>query len=106
MPHARLSDPTTSVDAANSVNNIPDTRETIHILLINSMTDEELVVCYNKAVAQKLAPLASPSGIRTRRSELVSAGRVVNTGQKRKLASGRNAIVWKAVYDVLIRSHP
>jgi len=64
------------------------------------MTDEELFVCYNKAVAQRLAPLASPSGVRSRRAELVALGFVEDTGLKRKLVSGRNATVWKAVSNV------
>lgn len=38
----------------------------------------------------------SPSGIRTRRAELVDLGAVEDTGLRQKLASGRMAIVWRA----------
>ena len=100
MPHARISDPQTSVDAANSVKDITRTQSAIRALLINSMTDEELFVCYSKAVIQGLAPLASPSGVRSRRAELVILGLVEDTGARRKLVSGRKAIVWKTVRNV------
>jgi len=64
------------------------------------MTDEELFTCYTKAVAAGLAPIASPSGVRSRRAELVVLGLVEDTGTKRKLVSGRNAIVWKQIANV------
>ena len=97
MPHARLSDPQTSVEAAKSVKHVTSTQSAIRSLLVNEMTDEELFVAYSKAVTKGLAPLASPSGVRSRRAELVVLGLVEDTGRKRKLASGRNAIVWKTV---------
>jgi len=100
MPHARLSDPQTSQDAANSVQNITATQRTIYNLLINSMTDEELYTSYGKAVIAGLAPMASPSGVRSRRAELVVLGLVEDTGSRRKLVSGRNAIVWKQTPNV------
>jgi hypothetical protein len=100
MPHARLSDPQTSQDAANSVQNITATQRTIYNLLINSMTDEELYTSYGKAVIAGLAPMASPSGVRSRRAELVVLGLVEDTGLRRKLVSGRNAIVWKQTPNV------
>jgi hypothetical protein len=100
MPHARLSDPQTSQDAAKSVKNITATQRTIHNLLINSMTDEELYVSYSKAVIAGLAPMASPSGVRSRRAELVVLGLVEDTGTRRKLVSGRKAIVWKQTRNV------
>jgi hypothetical protein len=36
---------------------------------------------------------------RPRRTELVSSGRVVNSGWTRRTRSGRLAVVWKAVVD-------
>jgi hypothetical protein len=39
----------------------------------------------------------SPSGIRTRRSELWDRGLVTDTGQRNTAPSGRREIVWAAV---------
>jgi len=64
------------------------------------MTDEELYTSYGKAVIAGLAPMASPSGVRSRRAELVVLGLVEDTGLRRKLVSGRNAIVWKQTPNV------
>lgn len=41
----------------------------------------------------------TPSGIRTRRSELVEMGLVEDTGIRVRLATGRLANVWKAVHE-------
>lgn len=59
------------------------------------MVDDELVRYYNSLVRYGEAPRASLSGIKTRRKELVVRGLVIDTGQRQKLASGRNAIVWR-----------
>ena len=96
MPHARRTDPQTSAEAAGSVRNITKTQQAILSLLINSSTDDELFVAYSKMVVAGLAPMASPSGVRSRRAELVMLGMVKDTGMKRKTVSGRNSIVWKA----------
>ena len=37
---------------------------------------------------------ASDSGIRSRRSELAATGLVIDTGDRKKMASGRMSIVW------------
>lgn len=42
-------------------------------------------------------PRASESGIRTRRSELVKRGMIVDTGKRVTLDSGRQAKVWAIV---------
>jgi hypothetical protein len=39
--------------------------------------------------------MASPSGIRSRRSELVYSHLIADSRARRKLRSGRNAIVWQ-----------
>lgn len=91
MAHARNTDPNTSHEAAASVNNITATQEFIlEMLDRHPMTDVSLVE-YFKAVP---GPRASESGIRSRRAELVAAGRVVDSGERVKLASGRRAIIW------------
>lgn len=93
---ARRTDPETSHQAAASVDNISDTQKVIHHLLRTPMTDVELVEAFYKAVNRNVL-WASESGIRSRRAELVEKGLVADSGQRQKLASGRYAIVWKAL---------
>ena len=94
MPHARLTDPSTSHAAASSVQNITETQQAIlQLLTLHPMTDQELVTWYQN---QLIAPRASESGIRSRRAELVEQGLVKDTGERKKLASGRSAVVWTA----------
>jgi hypothetical protein len=38
--------------------------------------------------------IVTESGVRSRRSELVQVGLVRDTGERVRLATGRNAIVW------------
>ena len=56
-----------------------------------SLTDEQLVSVYGQMddVADQ-----SDSGLRTRRSELVKMGLLCDTGQTRRIRSGRMAVVW------------
>jgi hypothetical protein len=95
-PAARLFDPATSHAAARSVNRdrLRDTQRAILTMLVmrGGMTDEEIA----KAWAANMSEQVSPSGLRTRRSELVNTGRVKDSGERRKLATGRSAIVWVA----------
>lgn len=94
--HARSTDPETSHAAASSVTR--DTRSETQRALVRllrrygPMTDAEIAERYY--IATKHAPACSPSGLRTRRSELVRDGHVVDTGKRRTLTSGRKAIVW------------
>jgi len=94
---ARKSDPITSHEAANSVDEFKatETQTAILNLLKHSMTDQDLVFAYQVAVIRDEAPRASESGIRSRRAELVDRKLVVPVGYK-KLESGRRAIVWEA----------
>ena len=94
MPKARHTDPVTSHDAAKSVRNLTATQQRIVNLLRFPMTDEELIDSFFVA-ADISGGYASPSGIRSRRAELVFRGVVVDTGERVKLRSGRHAIVWK-----------
>ncbi|QEA10828.1 hypothetical protein [Mycobacterium phage Weirdo19] len=96
---ARTSDPETSHAAAGSLT--PDRiRASQQAVLVElgrhrfGLTDHELVEAYTDAAEVGRVPMQSPSGIRSRRHELVDAGLVVDTGARIKLASGRNAIVW------------
>lgn len=95
MPHARKTDPHTSHEAATSVKNLTLTQQAILGLLAYPLCDEELVEHYQLRFHCGLAPMASESGIRSRRHELAERGLVKAVGET-KTASGRKALVWKA----------
>jgi hypothetical protein len=95
MSNARRTDPETSHEAAASVKNKATTANTILWLLQSPMTDIELVNAYNAIAANGGTVRASESGIRTSRNKLWKEGKVVDTGQRSKTPSGRNAIVWQ-----------
>lgn len=96
MASWRLSDPVTSLLAAKSVS-----EETISIakkrilemLRAKPQTDEELFNRYSEFVHSFGDSLMSPSGLRSRRSELERAGLVRAVGFS-KTRSGRKCIVW------------
>jgi hypothetical protein len=93
-PRARNTDPTTSHQAAASV--ATDTLTRTQALILEALrahgplTDEQL--CHRIAKVERKP--VSVSGVRTRRSELVTASRVIDTGERRQTATGRQAIVW------------
>lgn len=93
-PRARRTDPTTSHNAAASV--ATDTVTRTQALILEALrahgplTDEQL--CQRIADVERQP--VSVSGIRTRRSELVTAGRVIDTGRRQPTLTGRSAIVW------------
>ena len=93
-PRARNSDPTTSHDAAATVtaDTVTSTQHRILEALRagGPMTDEHLCM----ALADVERQPVSVSGVRTRRSELVAAGHVVDTGRRQPTRTGRTAIVW------------
>jgi len=91
MVRARNTDPSTSHEAAASVDQVTKTQEYILKVLRRPRADVELVAAYRN---MKTAPRASESGIRSRRAELVDRGLVVDTGKRVRLESGRYAIVW------------
>jgi len=97
MPRARATDPQTSHDASDSVRHVTETQAFIlRVLRKRPRTDSQLIEAYRN---YKQAPLASDSGIRSRRAELVRSGQVADTGIKLMLPSGRNSIVWGVSYD-------
>lgn len=99
VARARRSDPETSHAAARSITSdaIRTSQMAVYALLrrLGPMNDQELVVRYYQQTGG--VPYQSPSGIRTRRSELVAAGLVRDSGDRATLDSGRQAIVWVAV---------
>jgi hypothetical protein len=93
-PRARTTDPVTSHDAAASVKRI---RESHELLLAaferwGDMTDTQLAECLARVGA-----MLSPSGIRSRRAELVEMGKLRDSGRTDILPSGRRSIVWRLV---------
>jgi hypothetical protein len=90
MPHARTTDPETSHEAARSVTNITPLKYEILQRLMTPMTDTDLY----QLLTTDSRLIVTESGVRSRRSELVQAGLVRDTGERVKLATGRNAIVW------------
>ena len=91
-PVARRTDPDTSWEAARSVDplKLRATQREILWVLRNwgPLTDEEIAVIVGPESTQ------SPSGLRTRRRELVDRGLVVDTGARRRTRAGRRTIVW------------
>jgi len=90
---ARATDPLTSHEAAASVGDVRESQRMV-LMMLNAVgpgTDEALV-----EHAGKVGYPISPSGLRTRRSELVRLGLVEDSGERERLASGRRAIVWRA----------
>lgn len=96
---ARKTDPRTSHDAAESVNNITEVKAHILKLLKVPRTHNDLVAIWMTPSGKPRSGFckASPEGIRSRCADLVREGRVVDTGERIKLASGRHAIIWKSV---------
>jgi hypothetical protein len=88
---ARQTDPATSHVAAASVQNLTETQTLILQLLGENgpLTDIELFTAWPKDW-----PTVSMSGLRTRRSELHEAGKVVDTDHRRLSPSGRPCVVW------------
>lgn len=98
MAGARTTDPGTSHQAAASVKDITDTQRAIYILLLaGPANDVEGWACYKYGIDNGLCPLISESGYRSRRAELVALGLVKDSGERVKLPSGRNSIVWSAI---------
>ena len=85
-----MTDPQTSHDAARSVTNLTEVKRKILEILERPQCDVDLL--YN--IRANTDWLVSESGIRSRRSELVDVGLVIDTKDRVKLPSGRYAIVW------------
>ena len=98
VARARNTDPQTSHDAAESVKRIEEQRRAIFALLDGTpMCDERLIKLYEAVWKYEGYPAPTPSGIRTRRHELVQRGLVEATGLKERMKTGGWGIVWRVV---------
>ena len=87
---ARNTDPQTSHDAAASVTGQTETqRHLLELLAAEPATDMDLMERWHPDWGP-----ATPSGLRTRRSELTKAELVIDTGERRPSPSGRLCVVW------------
>lgn len=87
---ARRTDPGTSWEAARSVTGIRESQAEVLELFRQHgpMTDEEARSHYHGR--------QSVSGFRTRRAELVDQRLIRDTGERRRMTTGRRAVVWEA----------
>lgn len=88
---ARVSDPETSHLAASAINDLRQAQQEVLAIFheFGEMTDETLL-----ARAEVVGVKQSPSGLRTRRRELVDAGLVVFTGRRAQTVSGNPSRIW------------
>jgi hypothetical protein len=96
MANARANDPETSKQAAASVTNTKLVQRSILGIYSKQLglCDSELIDIYYAWVDAGLAVNASPSGIRSRRAELVAMKYLADSGQREKLPSGRSSVIW------------
>ena len=97
MPHARTTDPETSHEAAKSVSKLKEMYDTMLIAFesLGPMNDDQLIRLWKVGVKELGWRDASESGIRSRRSELVAQGKIIDSGKRVKMRSGRLSIVWE-----------
>lgn len=102
--HTRRKHPETSHEAAKSVERLTRKREAVLLVLNNYErgTEEQIADWYARCRANDphLFPGQSPSGLRARRSELVTLGLVRDSGVRRPTRYGRQAIVWEKIAGV------
>lgn len=93
VAHARHGDPVTSHRAAASVTELTAKQEAVLRVFNNykRLTDEQLATIYSTLPD---FPAQSESGLRTRRSELVTRGKVKDSGERGLTAMGRQCIIW------------
>lgn len=95
-PVARVTDPETSHEAAQSVYRPSDVACYIAIMMQDGACDDPVLIQrYNDAVYEEIAPKASEQSIRSRRAELTSAGIIEWSGEYSLSAHGRRTRVWK-----------
>ena len=94
---SRASDPGTSQAAAQSVMRMTDKRRAVleAFQYYGPMTDEQLRDAYEARQRHYRWPEHGASGLRTRRSELVRMGALQDSGKKRRMRTGRLAVLWE-----------
>lgn len=93
----RTNHPITSHEADAKVKNVSATKKAIlKVLSRKPLADTAIYYEYQKLVLSNKAPMASESGVRARRSELVTDGFVEAVGFS-KTVFGRRCIVWGLV---------
>ncbi|PYY63647.1 hypothetical protein DEJ30_12090 [Curtobacterium sp. MCPF17_003] len=106
MPAARTHDVETSHLAARTAHNPTEVQQRILQLLpartsffdrSAGLTDEQLIDEYKRYAAEHGLTVPSDQSIRSRRAELVVAGKVVWTKEYGKTSSGGKSRTWKAV---------
>lgn len=106
---ARRTDPDTSRTAADSVDDLTSRQSAVLFALyeLGESTDADIAARYPGLVERfpDVYPPQSPASLRTRRSELVAADHVIDTGRVGVSEYGRPAIVWAAA-DATIGSAP
>ena len=92
MPNTRTLDPSTSHQAEKSVSGLAESYRIITGLfrVFGPMNDQQLIQVWPHDKKR-----ASESGIRSRRSELVAAGLLEDSGERIPMPSGRASIVWR-----------
>lgn len=95
----RPTDPETSHEAAASIAaERGGSRSAVLavLALTGPSSDTGLIDAYQALAHLGEVPMQSASGIRTRRKELSRQGKVIDTGMRVTLISGRRSIVWRA----------
>ena len=101
-PRARNTDPVTSHEAAAKIAKTPaalnDKRRAVLkcVAVIHTCegSDESIAWTYIEHMSERGWPKQSPSGLRTRRKELVDMGMMENTGRTTTTKGGGKTIVW------------
>jgi hypothetical protein len=96
---ARVTDPETSHEAAESVEDISITQERVLSLFLEDgeLTDLQLETRYLTKALTAGWKYQTPQSLRSRRAELVKKGRVEFADEWGVSPTGRRARIWKAV---------
>ena len=94
--HARTTDPTTSHEAAKSVDVTKGQKVVLaEFRMYTKLTDEELIEALRIRATSCPDALLSDSGARSRRAELVRKGYVIDSGERKATKAGRATVVWR-----------